>query len=60
MKNVLEQMKLSNSETYEEIIEDLIEDHLSLNPAFKESLEKSRKELASGKFITLEQLKKRL
>ncbi len=59
-KEKLDRMKMYESETYEEMIEDLIEDHLSLNPKFKKSLEKPRKEIAKGKFVGLAELKKGL
>ena len=48
-KEKLDNMKMYDSETYEEVIEDLIEDHLSLNPQFKKSLDAARKEIKQGK-----------
>jgi len=60
LKEKLSNMKTSDSETYEEIIEDLIEDHLALNPKFLKELEKARKEIKRGEFVTLSQLKKEL
>jgi len=60
LKAMLENMKMSESESYEEVIQDLIEDHLTLNPKFAKGIEKARKEIARGEFITLAQLKKGL
>ncbi|MEW6036436.1 MAG: hypothetical protein AB1529_07535 [Candidatus Micrarchaeota archaeon] len=60
LKRKLDDMKILDSETYEEVIEDLIEDHLSLNPKFAESVEQARKEIKEGKSITLAQLKGRM
>lgn len=59
-KEKLDDMKMYDSETYEEMIEDLIEDHLSLNPEFKKSLEKPRREIARGEYVGLAELKKGL
>ncbi len=46
------------SETYEEVIEDLMEDHLTLNPKFKKELEESFKEYKSGKVTSFSEIKK--
>ena len=58
LKKKLEAMKFSDSETYEEVIEDLIEDHLTLNDETKARIEKARKEITAGKFVTFENIKK--
>ena len=52
-KKLLESMKMSKSESYEDVILDLIEDHLELNPKFKKELEKAAKEVKEGKTIPL-------
>ena len=59
-KKTLQSMKLHPRETYEEVIERLIEDLSELNEETKAEIEEARKEIASGKFITHEQLKKDL
>ena len=59
-KEKLDNMKMYDSETYEEVIEDLIEDHLSLNPQFKKSLDAARKEIKQGKHVGLADLKKEM
>ena len=58
LKKKLENMKFSENETYENVIEDLIEDRLSLNPKFIKEMEERRKEYKKGKVTTLEELKK--
>ena len=52
--------KISNSETYEEIIWDLIEDTKELNEETKNELAQARKEIKQGKTKTLAHLKKEL
>ncbi len=59
LKERLEEMKLQKSETYADIIEDLIEDRLSLNPDFIKEIEERRKE-KKGRTISLEELKKEI
>ncbi|MCI0564870.1 MAG: ribbon-helix-helix protein, CopG family [Nitrososphaera sp.] len=60
LKKRLDEMKLQESESYAEIIEDLIEDRLSLNPDFIKEIEERRKEYKKGKTVSLEELKKGL
>lgn len=60
MRTKLEKMKLSDSESYEDVIEDLIEDRLALNKEFVETIEQRRSEIKKGKFVTLGQLKKEM
>ena len=58
LKKKLDDMKLQASETYAEIIEDLIEDRLSLNPGFVREIEGRRKECKKGRVFSLGELKK--
>ena len=58
--NKLKIMKMDERESYEDIIWDLIEDRLEFSEETKRHLEKSRKEIAEGKTISLEELKKKL
>jgi predicted transcriptional regulator len=60
LKKVLSKKKLSERETYENIIWNLLEDNLELNEQTRKELEESRKEIKEGKIITLAQLKKEL
>ncbi len=50
-KRILESMKIYERESVEDVISDLIEDHLELNPAFKKEIEKSLREVKTGKLI---------
>jgi predicted transcriptional regulator len=59
-KKALQSMKLHPRETYEEVIERLIEDLSELDEKTRAEIEEARKEVESGKFITHEQLKKDL
>ena len=59
-KKRLQSMKLHPRETYEEIIERMIEDLSELNEETRAEIEEARKEIESGKFVTHEQLKKDL
>ena len=60
LKKVLSKKKLSERETYENIIWNLLEDNLELNEQTRKELEESRKEIKEGKIITLAKLKKEL
>jgi len=60
LKKELAKKKLSNRETYENIIWDLIEDTIELNERTKKELEESRKEIKAGRFYHLDQIKKEL
>jgi predicted transcriptional regulator len=53
-------MKIIERETYNEIIERMIEDDLELNERTKTEIEEARKRIKSGKFITHEEAKKKL
>ncbi|MBI2079171.1 hypothetical protein HYT84_00270 [Candidatus Micrarchaeota archaeon] len=58
LKKKLEDMKLQENETYAAVIEDLIEDRLSLNPKFIKEIEERRNEYRRGKTVSFEKLKK--
>jgi len=58
LKEVLAQRKMYDKETYEEVIMDLLEDSMELSVETKKEIEGARKEVASGKFYTLEQIEK--
>lgn len=60
LKGKLELMKMQTSETYEEVIEDLIEDRLSLNSDFIKEIEKRRGEAKRGKVTSLKDVRKEL
>jgi len=56
VKTVLDKMKMIERETYNEIIERMIEDDLEINEKTKKELEERRK---SKEFISHEDVKKR-
>ncbi len=58
LQTELSKRKLSERETYEEIIWDLLEDTREINEETKRELEEARAEIKKGKFRTFEQIKK--
>ncbi|MGV8141329.1 MAG: DUF7557 family protein [Candidatus Woesearchaeota archaeon] len=56
----LKTMKVSDSESYEDIIWDLIEDHLELSEETKKHIAQSEKEIKEGKLIPFEEVKARV
>ena len=52
--------KVSDKESYEEIIWDLIEDTMELSDETKMEIEKAKKEIKAGRFYTHKQVKKNL
>jgi len=52
--------KISSSESYEEVIWDLIEDTTEISEETKKEIDQARIEIEKGKGIPLEQLKKEL
>lgn len=59
-KKTLQSMKIHPRETYEEVIERMIEDLSELSEETIKEVEEARKEIESGRFVTHEQLKKDL
>lgn len=55
-KSTLTQMKLFERETYNDVLERLIEDVHELNTETKKEIESAIKEIKSGKYITHEKL----
>ncbi len=60
LQNELAERKISSSETYEEVIWDLVEDSMEISAETKRDIEKSRKEIREGKVFTLEQVKQEI
>ena len=58
VKSVLDRLKMIERETYNDVIERMIEDDLELNEKTKTEIEEARKRIKSGKFITQEEAKK--
>ena len=59
VKLVLDRMKMIERETYNDVIERMIEDDLELNEKTKIEIEEARKRINAGRFITQEDAKKR-
>ncbi len=59
-KDKLDRMKLYRQETYNDVLERLIEDVSDLNLKTREELESAIKDIESGKWVSLEKLAKEL
>jgi predicted transcriptional regulator len=57
--DVLNKRKLNQRESYENIIWDLLEDTMELSEETKKEIAIGRKEIKEGKFVSLEQIKKK-
>ena len=60
IRNTLNNMKLHTRETYNDVLERLIEDFRELNAETKKEIELARKEIANGNFHTMAEVKKEL
>lgn len=60
MKRVLEGMKLHPRETYEEVLERLLEDLQELNEQTKKEIDQAIRDIKAGKYRTHQQLKDEL
>ncbi len=60
LQEKLNKMKLSDRETYEEVIWNIVEDTQELSEETKKEIEQARKEIKEGKFHTLADVKKKL
>lgn len=60
VKITLERMKLFARESYNEIIERMIEDEMEINEKTKKEIEEARKRVKAGKFFTHEEVKRKL
>jgi predicted transcriptional regulator len=59
LRDKLERMKMSEGETYESVIDDLMEDHLDLNPEFRKKLESRMNDAKAGKFVSFSEVKRK-
>ncbi len=57
--DVLNKRKLNQRESYENIIWNLLEDTMELSEETKREIKEARKEIKEGKFVTLEEIKKK-
>lgn len=60
MKKVLEGMKIHPRETYEEVLERLLEDLQELSEQTKKEIEQAVRDIKAGKYRTHQQLKDEL
>lgn len=60
LKHILEKFKLYERETFNDIIERLVEDEMELNEKTKKEIEEAIKEFKSGKYVTNGEMKKKL
>ena len=60
LKEKLALRKMSDKDSYEEVIWDLLEDTMELNEQTKKEITLARKEVQQGKYVTHAQLKKDL
>jgi predicted transcriptional regulator len=60
MLQELKNRKMFDKESYEEILWDLIEDSKEISEETKRHIKQAEKEFKEGKYITHEQLKKKL
>ena len=58
IKKTLERMKMFNRESYNDIIERMLEDNLEINEKTKKEIDEARKRIQTGKFITQEQIER--
>jgi len=59
VRGTLEKMKMFERETYNEVIERMIEDEREVNEKTRKEIEERRKEGKAGKIISHEEVKKR-
>jgi predicted CopG family antitoxin len=60
IRSILNQMKLFERETYNDVLERLIEDVRELNEETKNEIKNAIKEIENGKYITHEKLAKEM
>lgn len=60
VKKMLDKMRLYERESYNDIIEVLLEDHKEVNEKTKKEIEEARKNIKAGKFVTNEEVIKKL
>lgn len=60
LQSELMERKISDSETYEEVIWDLIEDNMEISKETRKELEQARNEIKEGKHYTLEEVKQEI
>ncbi|MBU0466337.1 MAG: hypothetical protein KJ718_01410 [Nanoarchaeota archaeon] len=60
LRQFLQMRKLSDKESYENVIWDLIEDNMEISEETKKDIEEARKDVSAGRVKTFAQIKKEL
>ena len=60
VKKTLDKMKMFNRETYNDVLERMIEDELVLNDITKKEIGEAKKRIKSGKFLRHTDVEKKL
>jgi len=58
LQKELEERKLIDNESYEEVIKDLLEDTMELSEETKKEIAQAKEDIKEGRVFTLEQIKK--
>jgi predicted CopG family antitoxin len=59
IRTTLERMKLYEKESYNDIIERMLEDQKGLSEKTKQEIEEAKKRVKSGKFVTMDLVAKK-
>ena len=59
LKRRLEAMKVLDSETYEELLSSLVEDHRAINEKTQKDIASSREDYRKGRVVSVEELRKK-
>ncbi|MFA4960668.1 MAG: hypothetical protein WC548_03305 [Candidatus Pacearchaeota archaeon] len=60
IKMILDRKKMIERETYNDVIERMLEDEVEVNEQTKKEIEEAMKRVKSGKFLTQEEVEKKL
>jgi len=60
VKKALDRIKVHERETYNDIIEFMLEDNLELNEKTKTEIEEARKRIKSDRFVSHDEVKRKL
>jgi predicted transcriptional regulator len=59
LADTLNKRKVNRRESYENVIWDLLEDTMELSEETKAEIEEARREIKKGKFVTLNEIKRK-
>jgi len=60
VREVLDKQKISSKESFNDVLERILEDTMELNARTRKELEEARREIKAGNFISLEDLEKEI